>query len=537
MQPDDLAFFDEWGAPPNNPDAGDRTPITFPSAGLPNIERLREGGLQMMQAYTASPMCGTSRFSTITSKYPSRSAIARAKAEDNNIDRASVVIPNTKLQDVDGMNDCSEDNIAATLKRNGYQTAMIGKWHLSSIADESYTYDSAVQTVQGCGFTHVAGLYIENLTREEAFFNNYRDGTFSHNMEWITYEAIEFIKSSEEPFFLYFNPTVPHRSNSVTAAIRDFSCQDTAAGNLGFDPIIEGMTEGYDGCVEYRESIFERGNSEGDYGAIWLDDSVGALLTALEEKGALENTIFLFQGDHGMDTKGSLYEGGIRIPQFIHYPAKIEVGTKFDAPVSTIDVGVTMLDFAGIKHEYTVDGISWMDAIGNADLESYFKNDRCLFFEQEKDRAARCDCDKYLNIFEATPRASTTYKRGNRYGYSVDLFNLFDMCGGGADYVSEMSTSMEEASLNLASLAPGKATLLSEVLQCHNDRTHWKNEPDFPLCKITTSNESPTPSPASHSTPSTPSTPSTSNGFKVSNTSNLFQKSFFTLILVAIINN
>lgn len=71
MQPDDLPFFDVWGPPPPNPSTPDQS-INIPSYGLPNIESLRLNGLQMMQAYTTSPMCGTSRFSTITSRYPSR---------------------------------------------------------------------------------------------------------------------------------------------------------------------------------------------------------------------------------------------------------------------------------------------------------------------------------------------------------------------------------------------------------------------------------------------------------------------------------
>lgn len=73
----------------------------------------------------------------------------------------------------------------------------------------------------------------------------------------------------------------------------------------------------------------------------------------------------------------------------------------------------------------------------------------------------RCGCDKYLNIFDKTERSrggSTTYKKGKEHGYSIDFFNLFDMCGEGTDYVTEMSTSMEEESLNLASLAPDKVS-------------------------------------------------------------------------------
>jgi len=194
MQPDDLPFFDVWGPPPNNPTTPYQS-INIPSIGLPNIESLRLNGLQMMQAYTTSPMCGTSRYSTITLRYPSR-----AISNDDEVVMAGtsdipkeVIIPKTKLQS----EDCTSNNIAVSFCDNGYRTAMIGKWHLSRINKSTYTYDSAVDTVKECGFDTVEGLYVENLAAEDDF-NNFSDGTFSHNMEWITSEAIKVIEEDSE---------------------------------------------------------------------------------------------------------------------------------------------------------------------------------------------------------------------------------------------------------------------------------------------------------------------------------------------------
>ena len=67
---------------------------------------------------------------------------------------------------------------------------------MSRISNADYTYDSAVETVKQCGFDNVAGLYIENLAANANSFNSYSDGTFSHNMEWITHEAIKVINCS-----------------------------------------------------------------------------------------------------------------------------------------------------------------------------------------------------------------------------------------------------------------------------------------------------------------------------------------------------
>ena len=74
----------------------------------------------------------------------------------------------------------------------------IGKWHLSFISQPTYTYDSAVDTVKDCGFDTVDGLYIENLADDEDEFNNYRDGTFSHNLEWLTQAAVKVIEDESD---------------------------------------------------------------------------------------------------------------------------------------------------------------------------------------------------------------------------------------------------------------------------------------------------------------------------------------------------
>lgn len=149
---------------------------------------------------------------TSTGKYPSRAASSRRSNSNNNADIAEITIPKTKLVDNNGQNDCTEENIAVTFKNNGYRTGMIGeffhfgivifihtfrnsrktqkscfcstgKWHLTRVNDNTYTYESAQETVKDCGFDFVGALFMENLASEGSF-NNYSDGTFSHNMEW-----------------------------------------------------------------------------------------------------------------------------------------------------------------------------------------------------------------------------------------------------------------------------------------------------------------------------------------------------------------
>jgi len=457
MQPDDMEFFDEWTPPPNNPTRANKYNYFPARNGMPHMDSLRLNGAEMMEAYTASPACGTSRYSTITGKYPSRAASARDGLEEG---IARVTIPATKLQDIDDEKDCTRDNIAVALRDAGYRTGMVGKWHLSRIEDSDYNYADAVNIVKGCGFDFVDALYIENMAANENDFDNFSDGTFSHNMEFVTHEAVKFINEGDSPFFLYVNPTVPHPNQELDVALNDFTCQDTPRGDVTSDFIIPGMTEEFGSCEAYRANVTARADTTEDLGSIWLDDSVGAILRALTDKGILENTIFIFQQDHGVETKAALYENGNRIAQFVHYPDVIPGGTQYNIPVSTIDIAATLLDFAEVDGSpYPMDGKSWKNDI----LTSQNNYDRCLFFEMEKDRVVRCGCEKYLTIYEQDAGTSTTYQKGIRFELSADLTNLFDLCGETESYITDSGDNQEADELNLVDDLPEIVRLKTTV--------------------------------------------------------------------------
>ena len=410
-----------------------------------------------LHASTASPMCGTSRYSSMTGRYPNRSSWARYR--DEGYDMVDVHIPSAKLLDVEsvayGM-DCSENNLAVILSRNGYRTGVVGKWHLTQPKD-NYNYDAYRSQIRSCGFDYVEAIYAENLN------NFWSDGTFSHNMEFLADKAEAFLRrKSDEPFFLYFNPTAPHDSGDMLDALRWFSCRDTPEGWLSSDPMVTGMTADYGGCAAYRESIFDRAKGSTDsnvLGSIWVDDAIGALFQILEDIGELDNTFFLFQLDHGKEGKGSLYEPGVRVARFIHYPAVFGTRAReWDGLMSTVDIAPTILDFADIdemspgyysstlslsvaaiwngkriiyySHDFvlswfTVDGISVKQAL-QYDTEKPFWMNRCLVFELDYDRAIRCGCYKYMAL--DTHESSRTMRKGDRVGVAVDNELLFNLC-------------------------------------------------------------------------------------------------------------
>jgi hypothetical protein len=175
-----------------------------------------------------------------------------------------------------------------------------------------------------------------------------------------------------------------------------------------------------------------------------------------------------------------------------------------------------LLDFAGIDPSpyYSMDGTSWREAMSNPIFESYLNN-RCLFFELEQDRAVRCGCDKYLRIYDTNELISTTYSRGDQHGLSNDLDNVFDLCGGTDEYITDPETNMEAT--NLHSINSEKDSNLSDLLDCHLARTDHKSDPDFSDCTIPTTSPTPAPiklttiSPTSDPTPASPTVTSCSD--------------------------
>lgn len=173
-----------------------------------------------------------------------------------------------------------------------------------------------------------------------------------------------------------------------------------------------------------------------------------------------------------------------------------------------------MLDFAGITVPYSMDGISWRGALTDLTFESYLMNDRCLFFEIDKDRAVRCGCDKYLQLYSLDTSESTTYQRGIQYDYELANDNVYDLCGGTSAYVTEKSTSMEET--NQYSADSETDTTLADRMSCHLARTDYTLDPDYSDCSLNPAptanpNASPTAAPQASPTVAPQASPTTSS--------------------------
>ncbi|KAL7465914.1 hypothetical protein ACHAXS_006217 [Conticribra weissflogii] len=331
---------------------------------------------------------------------------------------------------------------------------------------------------------NVEAMYPDN------FHDSFEDWaqTIDHNMEYLAYKAVEFIEdNANNDFFLYFNPTAPHIPDIVTALTKD--CRATVDGDFtdsmttGWS--VEGMTKEFgDDCSAYREDVKARAaqsTSSDDLGSIWVDDAIGAIYKALERTNQLNDTVILFQLDHGMKEKDLIWEGGIRIPQFIHYPNGFGTTPRtWDGLVSTIDIGPTFLDIAGIDetyvHRYSMDGKSWKDAVNKINgIGDDWKRNHCLFFESNQERAVRCGCDKYITLSSTSVEKSDAVARGFTGWDSNTNVTLVNLCDSSDHYIDADPSATSLKAENVTGLEPQKASDLASLLQCHLDKTNANN--------------------------------------------------------------
>ena len=316
---------------------GDLSCYGHPTIRTPNLDRLAQGGIRLTSFYVAAPACSPSRAALLTGRYPLRTGMHRVIGPDSE----------------QWMN-LSEVTMADALKGRGYQTMAIGKWHIGHAKPEFLPTSR--------GFDHYYGLLyshdmIPPWVQTEKPLLLYRDtepvenpaDTFTITRRY-TEEAVRFIQAATEPFFLYLAYNMPH--------------------------------------LPVRTSEEFRGKSRaGLYGDVieTIDWSSGQIMKALLEKGVDRNTIMVFSSDNGPWTnmpsrmmhgeveywhagsqsllrgaKGTSYEGGMRVPGIVRWPARIPAGQVSADMASSLDLYATFLEVAGaeVPSDRPVDGMN-----------------------------------------------------------------------------------------------------------------------------------------------------------------------------------
>jgi arylsulfatase A len=306
----------------------------------PNIDRLSDQGVRFTRAYSAHPVCSPTRAAILTGKNPVRVGITDWIPGDR---------PKDELMDTPEINNqlaLSEVTLAENLKKEGYRTWSIGKWHLGG--------DGFRPTDQGfdvnIGGSHVGqpGSYFAPFGRNvNPMPDDVKEGEFLTDR--LTSEAIKLMhQPSEKPFFLYFPQYSVHTP-------------------------IQAKPEDIEKFTNLKTDTQKQKNAK--YAAlIWnLDQNIGRLVKDLEDSGMMSNTIFIFTSDNGglsgvtnneplRAGKGNQYEGGIRVPAFAYWPGKIKPGKTIDEPIISMDITSTILNAAGSKTK-AMDGSSLLPAL------------------------------------------------------------------------------------------------------------------------------------------------------------------------------
>lgn len=276
----------------------------------PNLDKLAKSGIRFTQAYVAAPVCSPSRASLLTGRYPQRAGqVGNAPMERGSLGGLAT----------------EQYTMGELFKDGGYRTAHIGKWHLG-YAEETMP--------NGQGFDYSFGFmgglidnYSHMWSNNHDLWENgeevFRDGEYFPDL-MLEYTAKFLDMPSEEPFFMYWAINIPHYP-------------------------YQGQSKWHE---HYRDTPFPRNN----YGAYVssMDEKIGELVQDLEERGLMENTIIIFQADHGYSTEGiasggggsagiyrgskfSLFEGGVRVPTFVSWKNEFKANHVEDSFVTNID--------------------------------------------------------------------------------------------------------------------------------------------------------------------------------------------------------
>lgn len=320
----------------------------------PHLDALAARGIRFTEFYANCPVCSPTRASLMTGRYPELvgvPGVIRTHPENSwgNLADDAVLLPQV-------------------LKRVGYHSAIIGKWHLGLTAPDR---------PQDRGFDHFKG-YLGDMMDD--YYNHRRHGInyMRHNDQEIdpqghatdlfTAWACDYIESRQgqrQPFFLYLAYNAPHTPIQPP--------QDWLAKVQRREPEMTLQRAKLVALIEH------------------MDDGIGKVLDCLQRSGMEQNTLVIFTSDNGgqlnvgadngplRDGKQSMYEGGLKAPTIAAWPGQIEPGSS-TARLITMDLFPTICEVAGVGPPVDVDGKSFLTHLRGGDPPS----DRDLFFHRRE---------------------------------------------------------------------------------------------------------------------------------------------------------
>lgn len=318
----------------------------------PHLDRLARDGMRFTDAYSASPVCTPTRASIMTGKHPARLGMTIWHEAAENPPRDRKLTPPVAA----GNLPLAEVTLAERLHEAGYLTALVGKWHLGTAGfyPETQGFDINI----GGTFWGAPATFFHPYKGARRFGGEYRyvpglpgGRPGEYLTDRLTDEALKVIDlAGEQPFFLYLAHHAPHTPIEAKPKLVE-KYRDQLRPHLHHtNPTYAAMVES-------------------------LDESVGRVRQRLAERGLARNTVFVFLSDNGgylrasdgevvtsnhplRSGKGSLYEGGVRVPLLVDWPGVTRPGAASSEPVVSTDLFATLLDVAGVAGERPADGVS-----------------------------------------------------------------------------------------------------------------------------------------------------------------------------------
>ncbi|WP_276483264.1 sulfatase-like hydrolase/transferase [Paraflavitalea pollutisoli] len=335
----------------------------------PNLDTLASQGIKFVNAYAAAPLCTPTRVAFMTGRYPARTPVGLYEPLTGEGKDTTIGLTN------------SYTSIATLMKAAGYETALIGKWHLGIRPEHSpvkagFDYFFGIRGGAADYRSHKGDRKTNDLYEMDTpvYIEGYLTDLF-------TQKAITFIRQQrKKPFFITLAYNAPH-----------WPWQGPQ------DP-------------PYADTVnFRTGGSAAIYAAMMksLDDGIGAIMKTLEEEQLSGQTIIIFTNDNGGErysdqaglskAKGSLWEGGIRVPALVRWPGRISPGTITQQAAITMDWTATILSAAGARpaSAFPLDGINLMPILTgrktNIDRTFYWRT-----FQRSQQKAIQHGNWKYL---------------------------------------------------------------------------------------------------------------------------------------------
>lgn len=312
----------------------------------PNIDRLAAAGLRFTNGYTCGPNCQPTRAALMSGQYGPRTGVYTV----GSIDRFNW--QSRPLRPVDNVQKLNPKvvTVGQSMQAAGYKTALFGKWHLGQ--DDAHHplkrgFDESIVSM---------GKHFDFATTPKV---DYPKGTYL--ADFLTDKAVDFIKRHKDgPFFLclhHFGVHAPHEAKP-------------------------------DLIAKFKDKKPNGGHHDPTYAAMIasVDESVGRVVALLDELKLSENTLVIFTTDNGgvggylregikksegvtdnaplRSGKGSLYEGGVRVPWIARWPGKVPTGTT-DVPIIGVDLYPTLLELANgtAPKGQPLDGVSLVNCL------------------------------------------------------------------------------------------------------------------------------------------------------------------------------